>query len=98
MKIFVVYDSAAEYYGTPFFVRSTGEAIRSFTQAAHDPQTLVHRHPDQFTLFEIGVYDEQRGNIEMYTAHKSLGKGIEYLGVQQPTKPQPHLDLHSNGV
>jgi len=79
MKVFVVYDSAAEAYGLPFFIRSVGEAVRSFTQAAHDPQTLVSKHPDQFTLFEIGTYDDLNGHIEMYAAHKSLGKALEYI-------------------
>jgi len=90
MKIFVVYDSAAEAHGTPFFLRSTGEAVRSFTQAAHDAQTLVSKYPEQFTLFEIGTYDEISGQIEMFPVHKSLGKALEYISTSN--------NQHASGV
>lgn len=78
MKQFVVYDSAAEAYGIPFYAKSTGEAVRSFSAAAKDPQTNIARHPADFTLFETGTYDELRGIVTSVT-HKSLGKAIEYV-------------------
>lgn len=79
MLVFAVYDSAASYYAPPFCQRSKGEAIRSFTMGAKDPQTVISKHPDQFTLFEIGVYDEQKGEMIPHAAHISLGKAIEFI-------------------
>lgn len=78
MKVFVVYDSAAEAYGLPFYQRSIGEAIRGFSQAAKDPQSQISRSPADFTLFEIGEYDELAGDIFMMDAKKSLGTALEH--------------------
>lgn len=78
MKTYVVYDSAAEAYGVPFFIRSKGEAVRGFAQAVKDPQTQINKHPADYTLFEIGEYDEISGEIKPYNAKINLGCAIEY--------------------
>lgn len=78
MKVFCVYDSAAEAYALPFFQKSTGEAVRGFSTAAKDPQSQLSKHPADFTLFEIGEYNELTGEISMLQAHKNLGKALEY--------------------
>jgi len=82
MKVFTLYDSAAEAYDPPHFIRSTGEAVRLFSNAVKDPQTKVAKHPDDYTLFEIGEFDELTGQISMYNAHKSLGVATEYIAKQ----------------
>lgn len=82
MKTYVVYDSAAEAYGIPFFIRSKGEALRGFAQAAKDPQSQISKHPADFTLFEIGEYNEFKGEISLYQAKVNLGTAVEYTGSQ----------------
>lgn len=64
-KIFTVYDKVAEFHMQPFFARTNGEAIRSFSQAVNeDPQkSQIAAHPHQYELFEIGSFDEQLGLI-----------------------------------
>lgn len=79
MKVFVVYDSKAESYALPFYMKSIGEAVRGFGVAARDQQTMIAKHPADFTLFEIGDYDEFSGNISMYEAKKSLGTALEHI-------------------
>lgn len=76
--MFAVYDSAAEAYGTPFFIKTTGEAIRGFAQATNDPKSQLHAHPQDYTLFELGEYDELSAQITQLVAPKSLGKALEY--------------------
>lgn len=77
-KVFTVYDSAAEAYMTPFFVVATGQALRSFGDAASDPAHDFGKHAADFTLFEIGRYDDATGRIEMLDAHVNLGTALEY--------------------
>lgn len=78
-KMYVVYDSKIEAFLTPHFLRSRGEAIRSFTTAANDPQTHLNKYPADFTYFEIGEYDDQTGSITMYESKISLGTAIEFI-------------------
>ena len=80
-KMFVVYDSKVEGYTQPFTAPATGAAIRNFADEANGRRegSPVKEHPGDFTLFEIGTYDDQAGVCEMYEAKKSLGTGLDYL-------------------
>lgn len=84
LKVFSVFDSKVGAYLTPFFSRSTGEAIRAFTQAANDSQTQFCKFAEDFTLFEIGEWDDQNSKFELLASHVSLGKAIEFI----------HRDVH----
>lgn len=64
MEVFTVYDKAVLAYMQPFYARHVGEAIRSFTELANNPETNVGRHPTDFTLFHLGRYDDGTGLFE----------------------------------
>lgn len=78
LKIFTVFDSKAEVYMTPFFLKSRGEAIRSWTEVVNDGQAIFCKHPSDFTLFEIGTFDELSGSVTMYESKVSLGLALEF--------------------
>ena len=85
-KIFSLYDSAVGAYNVPMFLRSRGEAIRSFQAAANEGDSNISKWPDQYTLFEIGTYDDASARVEMYAAPESLGTALQY-------KDQPKSEL-----
>lgn len=66
--IVAIKDRAAEAFMRPWFVPTVGMAVRSFidevNRAADDNN--LYRHPDDFELYEIGVYDDSTGRIESY--------------------------------
>lgn len=78
LKIFTVYDSKAEAYLQPFFAPTIAVAIRSFTKAADNPSHDFHHFPGDFTLFELGEWDEQAGTTFMYDAQVSLGLALHH--------------------
>lgn len=55
-----VFDSAAQAFGRPVFVPSTGVAIRSFMDEVNRqaPDNQMYLHPDDFTLYYIADFDE----------------------------------------
>lgn len=63
--IVAVKDLAAQAFGQPFFVSSTGLALRSFrdevNRRADDNQ--MSRHPEDFELYCIGTYDDESGAV-----------------------------------
>lgn len=65
MRIFSVRDAKAETYMTPFFLRNTAMAIRSFTDAVLDESTPIGKYPEDYALFEIGGFDEFTGEVEV---------------------------------
>ena len=76
-----VKDRAADAYGRPMFVPSTGVAIRSFSDEINrsDPDNQLYNHPDDFDLYEFGVFDDNTGSFELYEQPKllSLGKQVK---------------------
>lgn len=72
-KIFTVYDSKTEAYLTPIFLKATGQAVREVSELANNAEHIFSKHSSDFTLFEIGTYDEQTGLIENLKAPINLG-------------------------
>lgn len=89
LKVFCIYDSKAEAYLQPFFMMARGEAVRAFQTAVNDPQTNFCKHPSDYTLFEIGTFDQSSGNVAPYEAKVSLGLALEFK--DKPADPAPLL-------
>ena len=82
MKAFVIYDSKAGFFRPPMVYKSTGEALREFADAVNNPETFVAKHPADYTLFEMGEYNELQGVLTMHEAKTSLGVATEYIKAQ----------------
>ena len=78
-KAFSVYDSKAGFYMAPFFFQSTAEGIRAFFDAANDPQTAISKHPEDYTLFELGAFDDQTGVFTQHEVIIPLGCAAEFV-------------------
>lgn len=77
LKIFAVYDIAVGAYMQPFFLQSRGQALRAWLDTCSDPKTNMWAHPADYTLFEIGEYDESEGILTSYSVKTSLGSALE---------------------
>jgi len=78
---FAIRDTKADAFtAQPFFCLSRGIALRNFTQLVNDQQTEPGQYPADFTLYEIGSFDQTDGTI---TARGEgildLGNGLNYL-------------------
>ena len=62
-----VKDSAAEAFGRPMYLQSIGVAIRSFTDEVNreDKDNQLFNHPDDFDLYELGVFDDATGMYQI---------------------------------
>lgn len=59
------------------FLRSSGEAIKIFGIAAGDPNHDFHKYAEDYTLFELGEWDEMSGTLVPYDTARPLIKAIE---------------------
>ncbi len=75
--IFSIYDSGASAYLPPFVLPAAGMAERSFSDCVNDKSHAFSRHPADYTLFQIGTWDEQTAEIAYTTVHKKLVNGLE---------------------
>lgn len=81
VQVYCVFDNAVLAYNVPFYARHIGEAVRSFKDLAHDPQSNVARHPTDFSLFALGEYDDATGLFSCSQPVRVIG-AVEVL--QQP--------------
>jgi hypothetical protein len=76
--VFTVYDSKSEAYLQPFFLQTKGQAVRAFTDSVNDPQHQFCRHPEDYTLFELGEYDDFKGSFKIHKTPQVIGKALEF--------------------
>lgn len=77
-KMFTVHDHKAAYYSPPFYARTNMEAIRTFAQAVNDPTHDIGRNHSDFTLFELGEFNDQTGEITLLETKAALGNGVDF--------------------
>lgn len=77
-KMFSIYDSKTESFYPPFFCKHKGEALRMFADLAVDAKTNIGKYPADFTLFELGDFDESSAAFGVHKTPLSLGLAVEY--------------------
>ena len=65
MRLFMycVFDSASGVYDRPWVAQSDGSAIRSFGDIACDAEHPIGKHPEYYSLFRVGEFDDNTGVI-----------------------------------
>ena len=58
-QIYSIYDSKAEVHTLPFFQPREAQAIRQFSDWCNDPKHTFGLHPEDYTLFYSGEYDDE---------------------------------------
>jgi len=76
-RMFTIYDSKTEAYLRPFYCLTAGEAERTFGDTCNDPSTLFYRHPGDYTLFEIGTFDDATSVI-VGDSPRNLGTALNF--------------------
>lgn len=79
VKIYSIYDCKVECYGQPFFMQANGAAVRAFSEVVADKSTGIGKYPADYTLFEIGSFDDATCKFDMLVSPRSLGVGSEFI-------------------
>jgi len=75
------FDSAAVAFGRPMFLPSVGVAMRSFSDEVnrvHDDNNM-NKHPGDFMLYELGLYDDSDGSFTLLDKPKLLARAIDVV-------------------
>lgn len=84
--MFTIHDSKAQAYITPWFLPEVGQAVRAFGDCVNSDTHQFGLHPEDYTLFEIGEYDDSNGECTP-TQKLSIANGMDVL------KPKTQPDL-----
>lgn len=95
VKVFSIYDSKVEAFMRPFFEQTRGSAIRSVTEAVNDKSTSFSKYPADFTLFELGSFDDSNGQFTLLPTPVSCGLLIEFVDVDDRSR---FSDVRSGAV
>ena len=88
-----IYDNAAKAYLPPFVLPKIAMARRVFSDCINSPEHQFNKNPSDYTLFEIGLFDDNTGLIALLPqGPQKIVAGIELVIDTQPL----HLEL-ANG-
>lgn len=76
--VYSVRDSKLGSFITPFFSPNRNVALRMFESACNDTSHQFNQYGDDFTLFEIGVFDPETGIIEPHQCAENLGLASQF--------------------
>lgn len=78
VNAYSVFDSAVAAYMQPFFLRSDAEALRNFTDLCMDEKTNIAKHPEHYSLWSVGIFNDQSGKFT-HDEPVCLGKAHEII-------------------
>lgn len=58
LYVFSIFDKAVGAFVQPFYSRSQGEALRSFSEAVNKEGNQLRSHASDYTLYRLGEWDD----------------------------------------
>lgn len=77
LVVVAVRDSAVDAFMRPFFVPTTGVAVRSFRDEVLRKESDMFRHASDYELFHIASFDEETGRFVNLESPRSLLRGAD---------------------
>lgn len=77
--IFSVRDRATDQFGSPMFMLSKGQAIRSFADEINkkNPENMLCNHPEDYDLYLLGSWESDDGQFETHAPQQvAIGKDL----------------------
>jgi hypothetical protein len=69
-----IYDRKAKFYSTPFLQVNNEVAIREFHDLVADETLAPFKHPEDYELFLLAMFNDQTGDIT-HVEHEHLVSG-----------------------
>lgn len=79
LQVFSIHDSKAAAYAPPFFMARMELALRAFNDLAADTQSQINKHPEDYTLFLIGEFDDATGALKAAGEPVQVAKAQGYM-------------------
>ena len=89
-NLYSIYDTIAEVFNKPFTHHNDSAAIRAFTDSLKENQ---YNHKDDYALYAVGEWDDNKGVIHAYDVPKKIYTGLEIKLGQSISQDQQLEDL-----
>ncbi len=91
--MFSIYDDKANAYLPPFTLPRAEMAQRTFSDCVNSENHAFALHPGDYTLYELGVFDDETAEINSHDVRVNLGVGLAFkqlsLILEDETHGQP---------
>lgn len=77
LKMYSIYDNAAKTFNKCMFFSQDGEALRALIQEVNREDSMLCKHPEDYTMFRLGMMDTDNGEIIPETPEK-IAFALEY--------------------
>jgi len=78
-SIFSIHDAKAHAFLPPFILPRVEMAKRVFGDCVNSKDHQFSQHPEDYTLFHMGNFDDETGEIHPKSTPTSLGLGVQYV-------------------
>lgn len=78
--VYAIWDGKVEAYSPPFIQKTAGQAIRFLTDLVNGQSSDVSKYPQDYDLFQVGEWDENKGQVKPLAANVHLVKALELRG------------------
>ena len=95
LLMFTVHDVCSGVYDRPFCARSEDEAIRSFSDVACDAAHPIGKHPEHFSLFQVGAFEDSVGQLDA-GAPRFVVKALDLVVRSRKVDPEKLADLDAS--
>lgn len=93
MKInaYVIYDSKARIYNKPFYFLNDQVALRAASDICSDQNSDVANHPEDFSMFKIGTYDDETAMLLQLSTPEIVVRFHEIAGQSPDNLATPDI-------
>jgi len=95
LNIYSIFDTAAAIYQRPFTAKSHGEVTRSFKDVCTDADHEIGKHPEDYTLFCLGTFNDGTGEVTGFGPEK-VATALELVAATRQVNRDNIEDLHRN--
>lgn len=70
----------------PFFLLTRSAAIRAFGDLVANPEQQISKHPEDYVLYELGVFNDDSGQVEGHDTPIYISKALDFIDPNTNTK------------
>lgn len=89
LRCYSIFDRKGLIYHPPFYQATDGMAVRAMTDAANDANSAFNKHPNDYVLYCVGEYDDQKGAL---IPCSPLVHVVDVIACVQASSPLPFPD------
>ncbi len=91
VQCYAIFDSCSGIYEKPFFSTADDLVKREFQDVATAADHIISKHPEHFSLWRLGVFNNENGDIQN-EVNECLWTAVEAIGQSHNVDPA-QMDL-----